>query len=104
MVKIWNRSQGKAPKGTKYCGRPISQFNPFGNPFVIHLDGDRNECVRKHKAWLETGESFGNRTASEELRAQVLAKLPELKGKDLECWCSPKACHCDTLAELANKE
>ena len=26
----------------------------------------------------------------------------ELRGKVLGCWCSPKACHGDVLAEIAN--
>jgi hypothetical protein len=27
----------------------------------------------------------------------------ELKGKVLGCWCSPKACHGDILAKIANE-
>ena len=33
----------------------------------------------------------------------LLAALPELRGKDLMCWCAPEACHGDVLLELANK-
>lgn len=32
----------------------------------------------------------------------LLAALPELKGKVLGCWCKPEACHGDLLAELAD--
>ena len=28
--------------------------------------------------------------------------LPELKGRDLICWCKPKPCHGDVLLKLAN--
>jgi hypothetical protein len=31
-----------------------------------------------------------------------MAALPELRGKDLVCWCAPDACHADVLLELAN--
>jgi hypothetical protein len=31
-----------------------------------------------------------------------LAKLPELRGRDLYCWCAPKPCHGDVLLRLAN--
>jgi Domain of unknown function (DUF4326) len=32
----------------------------------------------------------------------LLAQLPELRGRDLVCWCAPEACHGDVLLELAN--
>ena len=35
-------------------------------------------------------------------RPELLARLPELKGKRLVCWCAPNACHGDILVELAN--
>jgi hypothetical protein len=31
-----------------------------------------------------------------------MAALPELRGRDLFCWCAPEACHGDALLELAN--
>jgi Domain of unknown function (DUF4326) len=33
-----------------------------------------------------------------------MASLPELRGKDLLCWCAPEVCHGDELLELANAE
>jgi hypothetical protein len=34
---------------------------------------------------------------------ELLAKLPELRGKQLACWCPlDQPCHADVLAELAN--
>jgi len=32
-----------------------------------------------------------------------LEALPELRGKDLGCWCAPENCHGDVLLALANK-
>jgi Domain of unknown function (DUF4326) len=32
----------------------------------------------------------------------LLARIGELKGKALGCWCAPSRCHADYLAELAN--
>jgi len=68
-----------------YCGRP----SPFGNPFLIGLDGTREEVIAKYEAWIQT-------------QPDLLGRLPELKGKILGCWCAPKACHCDVLARLAD--
>ena len=37
-------------------------------------------------------------------RDLILARLPELRGKNLACWCKPGTpCHTDVLLELANK-
>ena len=32
-----------------------------------------------------------------------MAALPELRGKDLLCWCAPEACHGDLLLKQANE-
>jgi hypothetical protein len=34
---------------------------------------------------------------------KVLTALPELRGRDLVCWCAPLPCHGDVLLELASK-
>jgi hypothetical protein len=37
-------------------------------------------------------------------RNEMVRRLPELRGKDLMCWCSlDKPCHADVLLELANR-
>jgi len=37
-------------------------------------------------------------------RSALLHRLPELRGKDLACWCRPgEPCHADVLLELANR-
>lgn len=69
-----------------YIGRP----SPWGNPFVVGRDGDRSECIRKHKEMV---------LANPEL---VQAIKEQLRGKRLGCWCAPENCHGDTLAEIAN--
>jgi hypothetical protein len=69
-----------------YIGRP----SEFGNKFVIGKDGTREDVVRKYEEWIKT-------------QPDLLAKLPELKGKVLGCWCAPLACHGDVLARLANE-
>jgi len=70
-----------------YVGRP----SPFGNPFEIGKDGNRNEVILKFKKWLNE---------NIELREKVRC---ELKDKILGCWCSPKYCHAEILAEIANE-
>ena len=75
-----------------YIGRP----SKWGNPFS-HLSGTlaqykvstREEAIEKYREWIMA-------------QPALLAALPELQGKKLGCWCSPKLCHGDILAELCN--
>ena len=69
-----------------YIGRP----GPWGNPFSIGTDGNRDEVLDKFRNWLECQPA---------LVAKVKA---ELRGKKLGCWCKPRACHGEILAEIAN--
>lgn len=68
-----------------YVGRPTK----WGNPFVIGKDGTRDQVIALYRAHILA-------------RPDLLRALPELRGKDLVCWCAPKACHGDVLLELAN--
>jgi hypothetical protein len=68
-----------------YIGRP----SDWRNPFVLGRDGTREEVIAKYRAWL-----MG--------QPQLLARLGELRGKVLGCYCKPLACHGDVLAELAD--
>lgn len=68
-----------------YIGRP----SKWGNPFEIGRDGTREEVVSKYKEWLLTNQD-------------LLNQISELKGKKLGCWCAPKLCHGEVLAEIAN--
>jgi hypothetical protein len=76
----------KREKHDVYIGRP----SKWGNPFVIGKDGSREQVIAKYRKWLLA-------------QPDLIAALPELKGKTLGCWCSPQACHGDVLAELAEK-
>ena len=92
MPKVWNKRDSNIPKDAIYVGRPTK----WGNPFVIDLDGTREEVIDKYRNWLATKALtdfavYGNVTIKTELR-----------GKDLVCWCAPEACHADVLLEIAN--
>jgi hypothetical protein len=78
----------KKDKYDVYIGRP----GPWGNPFEIGKDGDREEVVQKYAEWL---------LAQPEL---VEKAKEELKGKVLGCWCAPKLCHGNILSQIANEE
>lgn len=79
-----------------YIGR--GRGSKWGNPFLVGVDGERRECVRKFEAWLR-----------EQPDAIEAAKL-ELLGKVLGCFCArkggvgpddPLVCHGQILARAA---
>lgn len=86
MPQVLNKYKHGIPAGAVYIGRP----SKWGNPFVIGKDGDRDEVIAKYRAWL---------MSQPDLIAQA---RKELAGKDLVCFCAPKACHGDVLLEVAN--
>lgn len=86
MPKVYNKYKDTIPEGAVYVGRP----GPFGNPFVIGRDGDRDAVVDKFRELVEAQDLF---------KAMIRR---ELKGKDLICHCKPERCHADVLLEIAN--
>ena len=69
-----------------YIGRP----SVWGNPFEIGRDGTREQVIARYRAWVRT-------------QPDLMARLPELRGKTLGCWCAPHACHGEILLELAER-
>ena len=55
------------------------------------VHGTRKEVIEKYRVYVMT-------------RQDLLDHLHILKGKTLGCFCNPKPCHGDVLAELADKE
>ena len=58
----------------------------FHNPFPVRHHG-RDEAIRLYRANLEQ-------------RPDLLALLPQLRGRALGCWCWPQPCHGDVLCAL----
>lgn len=77
----------KRERADIYIGRP----SKWGNPFVIGQHGSREQVIAKYRQWLPN-------------QPELLAALHGLRGRTLGCWCSPKTCHGDVLAELADSE
>lgn len=77
-----------------YIGRPTKWGNPFSHregTLAKYKTETREEAVEAYRTWIKT-------------QPELMAALPELKGKILGCWCSPQACHGDVLLELANED
>lgn len=81
--RVFNKNRdGWKGTGAVYVGRG----SPWGNPFVIGPDGDREAVIKK-------------------FCEQVLPSLDvtPLRGKNLVCFCAPLACHADHLLKEANE-
>lgn len=87
MPLVFNKHHGDAPVDAVYIGRPTK----WGNPYVVGKDGTREECVLMYEAWLLLDNPLYEQAKK------------ELKGKDLVCFCKPKACHGDVLLRIANE-
>lgn len=77
-----------------YIGRPSKWGNPFSHLADATSKGltkvpTREDAVANYEAWIVT-------------QHDLMAALPELRGKTLGCWCSPRPCHGDVLVRLAN--
>lgn len=91
------RTKGwKMPEGAVYVGRP----GIFGNPFKVSYDFSPLAAVGAFRRWLNGAPG----TAGGGLRRlAVLARINELRGKDLACFCPlNQPCHADVLLEIAN--
>jgi hypothetical protein len=92
VVNIKNDNSFKNIKSTpeyEYIGRG----SYWGNPYSMYEDGsDREEVIRKYRYDFEN-DLFPKKSKSEVIK---------LAGKRLGCFCKPKACHGDILADYLN--
>lgn len=85
MCRVLNKHHARMPACAVYIGRG----SKWGNPFRISRDGDRAAVIAKYERWLAD-------------QHHLLRALDELGGRDLVCFCAPRACHGDLLLRLAN--
>jgi hypothetical protein len=80
---------------TVYIGRSNRQNPkaPFGNPFILKSEKQRKEVIADFSAYF-----YKRLDTDPDFLQQVLL----LKGKVLGCYCHPKACHGDVIADYLN--
>eukprot|EP00727_Mastigamoeba_balamuthi_P003014 m51a1_g1271 hypothetical protein (178) ;mRNA; r:97078-97611 len=75
-----------------YIGRKVHRVadtydSKWGNPYrVTGGEAGRRDAVEKYRTYLRSN-------------AELMAALPELRGKNLGCWCKPLRCHGEVLVE-----
>lgn len=87
MPKVFNKYYGNAPANAIYIGRG----SPYGNPYVIGKNGTREECIAKFEALIRAN-------------SHLVTHIKQLRGRDLLCYCAPRACHGDILLKIANED
>lgn len=85
-MKVLNMATDTLTENSVYIGRP----SKWGNPFILGVHGTRSEVIEKYKEYLYSS-------------PELMSSLHELVGKDLVCWCKPKACHGDVLLQAVEE-
>jgi hypothetical protein len=95
MPRVYNKHHKDVPTDAVYVGRPTGWGNPFSHlpsTTARFRVASRDEAIEKYREWVLHPD-----------RAILYYKIrEELAGKDLVCWCAPKACHADIMLEIAN--
>lgn len=77
-----------------YIGRPgKGQKGYFGNPFPLTKESDREKILLEYKNY------FYSKIKNDK---EFESRVSELKDKILGCFCHPKNCHGDIIAEYLN--
>lgn len=90
LDKWWHLYEDYVYIGREGKGLP----GPFGNPFLLEREADREKVLEQYRVYLE-GRIQEDAGFCESVKA--------LCGKTLVCFCHPKKCHGDILAEMAEK-
>ena len=100
------RTKGwRKPPGAIVVARPTVWGNPFRAMPEAHATdaGARAAAVTAFRAWLLCKDWFDFTAELEPSRRAILDGLPELRGRDLACWCPlDQPCHADVLLAMAN--
>ena len=88
MPKLYNY---RTDKDIPESAIRIDRTSPYGNPFHMFGDSQRDLVCDKFEATVE----------ADPVRKAVIIKA--LRGKDLVCWCAPKRCHGDYLLRISNQ-
>jgi hypothetical protein len=112
------RTKGwRKPEGAVIVTRP----SRFGNPFTFAMAyelgyADRGDTEQARRAvqgafrsWLSGNRLMWQSEEGDAARRRILDGLPELRGKNLACYCplpvpgEPDLCHAVVLLDLANR-
>jgi hypothetical protein len=96
-LQIRIASKGQGLKGI-YIGRPT----PLGNPFRLEKEDQREQVVAQYATWLREELKRGNQEVTLALN-ELYRRLKRQGSVTLICFCAPKRCHGEIIAEHLKK-
>jgi Domain of unknown function (DUF4326) len=96
VVNAKGRKPNEVGPNEVYIGRATRngwRKSKWANPFRLARNAgqeQRDEVIAMYRLWVQR-------------QPALMTTVPELRGKDLVCWCAPEKCHGDVLLELANR-
>lgn len=81
-----------------FIGRPSA----LGNPFYMANESQRNVVCDKYEVWFKEQILNNNPKVLAELEL-IKAKMNSNSPVNLQCFCAPRRCHGDTIANFLNK-
>jgi len=90
-IRVARKGQGL---GGVYVGRPT----PLGNPFRLEKEDQREEVVARYALWLEEQLQRENRRVVQAM-GELYRRLKRRGALTLLCFCAPKRCHAEVIAE-----
>jgi ribA/ribD-fused uncharacterized protein len=85
-----------------YIGRIKGSTEHYGNPYIVGIDGNRDDVIAKCDQWLNGHRSLI--TVEPGRRRWILYNLPKLKDRKIGCHCKPEACHGDIYVRMLDVE
>lgn len=85
---------------TKF-GEYISRPYVLGNPFIVGIDGTRDEVIEKYQVWMYEQIEAKNDIYEELVRFLHIARDGNLV---LLCYCKPKKCHGDHIKDWIDNQ
>lgn len=90
--------QTRWPVGTLAAADAVQFFRGWIEGYALPAEGSPWRATMTREGKRLVWDAFAAR------RAMILSRLPELRGRDLACWCPPGCpCHADVLMRLANE-
>lgn len=98
MITIVNKKSQTALSSGIYVGRP----SPLGNPYIVCVDGTREQVIQKYRKWLQIQLSNEHSKASKMIN-DIFNKA-KTGDVTLVCWCVPLLCHAEVIKEVVENK
>jgi len=82
----------------------VDRKSPLGNPFYMRDESMREEVCDKFEVYFQEQVLTGRNPEALAYLNHLLELSRQTETLVLLCWCHPKRCHADTIAEWLNQQ